>query len=213
MEDKNLTEKESLELITRMIRNTKDRLELGEGNVMLLWGYLSVAVAALVYAAVWWTRHPACMWLWFLIPAIGFPAMCALRAKRSRDMPAVAVSYIDRVSAGLWTLVGLSAGIGMAWSAIFMALGYNAWGVMYIFALFVLGFADAVQGVILREKSLVIGGAIGMAAGGFVCCCAVSGVAIAWIWAFPLYMAVIIAMFIVPGHLLNRKAERLCSKN
>lgn len=213
MEDKNLTEKESLELIARMIRNTKDRLELGQGNVMLLWGYLSLAVAALVFAAAWWTRHPACMWLWFLIPLIGFPAMMALRRKQIRKTETFAVSYVDKISAGLWKLVGFSAGIGMMWSVVFMVLGYDSWIVMFIFAFFVLGFADAVQGVVIREKSLVVGGAIGMTAGGFVCCCAVSGVALAWIWALPLYMAAFIAMFIIPGHLLNRKAERLCSKN
>lgn len=38
MEDKKLNEKESLELISCMIQNTRRKLELGDGNSMLLWG-------------------------------------------------------------------------------------------------------------------------------------------------------------------------------
>ena len=47
MEDKKMTEKESLELITSMIQRTRERY-VGDGNIMLMWGYLTVAVTALV---------------------------------------------------------------------------------------------------------------------------------------------------------------------
>ena len=42
MEEKKLNEKESLEIITRMIQETKNKLEVGDGNMLLLWGYLSM---------------------------------------------------------------------------------------------------------------------------------------------------------------------------
>lgn len=38
MEDRKLNEKESLELITQMIRNTRRNLDAGSGNMFLLWG-------------------------------------------------------------------------------------------------------------------------------------------------------------------------------
>lgn len=41
MEDKKISERESLELITAMIRRTKERY-IGDGNIMLMWGYLTV---------------------------------------------------------------------------------------------------------------------------------------------------------------------------
>ena len=44
MEEQKLTEQESILLITEMISRTKRR-KLDNGNIMLLWGYLSVAVA------------------------------------------------------------------------------------------------------------------------------------------------------------------------
>ena len=40
MEDRKLNEKESLELITQMIRNTRRNLDAGCGNMFLLWGYV-----------------------------------------------------------------------------------------------------------------------------------------------------------------------------
>lgn len=58
MEDKKLTEQESLELITTMIRRTRERY-IGDGNIMLMWGYLSVAVAALVWIMLAVTGHQA----------------------------------------------------------------------------------------------------------------------------------------------------------
>lgn len=36
MEDKRMTEKESLELISQMIQRTKNRVRLGDGNQLLL---------------------------------------------------------------------------------------------------------------------------------------------------------------------------------
>ena len=38
MEEKKLNERESLELITRMIQETKNKLEVGDGNVRLCHG-------------------------------------------------------------------------------------------------------------------------------------------------------------------------------
>ena len=48
MEEKRMTESESLALITEMISRTKERY-IGDGNIMLMWGYLTVIVTALVW--------------------------------------------------------------------------------------------------------------------------------------------------------------------
>ena len=50
MEDKKLNEKESLELITQMIQNTRRNLDTGSGNMFLVWGYVSVLVTLTVLA-------------------------------------------------------------------------------------------------------------------------------------------------------------------
>ena len=50
MEDRKLNEKESLELITQMIRNTRRNLDAGSGNMFLLWGYVCVLLTLVVWA-------------------------------------------------------------------------------------------------------------------------------------------------------------------
>ena len=58
MEDKKMTEKESLELITAMINRTRERY-IGDGNILLMWGYLTVIVTALVWIMLIMTHNPA----------------------------------------------------------------------------------------------------------------------------------------------------------
>ena len=53
MEDRQLNEKESLELIAQMIRNTQHGLEKGKGIPFLIWGYVTITVSL----AVWYLFH------------------------------------------------------------------------------------------------------------------------------------------------------------
>ena len=57
MEDRKLTEKESLEVITSMIAQTKQRY-IGDGNILLMWGYVSVGVTALIWTLLVLTHNP-----------------------------------------------------------------------------------------------------------------------------------------------------------
>ena len=59
MEEKNITSRESMAIITEMIERSKTRRFIGDGNIMLMWGYLVVSVAALVWILLAITRNPA----------------------------------------------------------------------------------------------------------------------------------------------------------
>lgn len=59
-----MTEKESLALITEMISRTKERY-IGDGNIMLMWGYLTVCVSVLVWVMIALTHNPVWNYLWF----------------------------------------------------------------------------------------------------------------------------------------------------
>ena len=71
MEEKTISERESLELITEMIRQTKERLNVGSGNLFLVWGYVCTLVSLLVYVMVMYTHDARMSILYFLIPVIG----------------------------------------------------------------------------------------------------------------------------------------------
>lgn len=47
MKEKKLTEQESISIIAEMISRTKERY-IGDGNIMLMWGWLTIAVSGAV---------------------------------------------------------------------------------------------------------------------------------------------------------------------
>lgn len=213
MEEKRLTEKESLELIIRMIENTKKRINVGDGNMMLLWGYISVIVAVSFYIACMITHNPICNVLWWLIPIVGISA--EKHIKRKKKPTSQTITYIDRISIGIWKIVGTMAFAGMVVCLGFTlsGYGYRCWLMMLLYAFIIIGFGTAVQGVVIRERSMILGGIVSIVCGGFVACCALSGINLEARWIIPLYIICFALMMIVPGHIINNKAKKVCQGN
>ena len=206
MEDRKLTEKESLEVITSMIARTKERY-IGDGNIMLMWGYVIVAVAALVWILLVMTRNPSWNWLWFLIWIIGGTATPIMA--RKRQIKSGVKNYSDTLTSKIWSTVGFS---GIA--STFMCLGFllvkgvDTWSTMIAFALTIVPFGEIAEGIVIKEKSLVAGGAVGLLAGIFTICCIAGHVTLYATWFMPLFICAFIAMMIIPGHILNYKARK-----
>lgn len=205
MEEKKLTQQESISIIAEMISRTKDRY-IGDGNIMLMWGWLTIAVTGLVWAALALTLNPVWNWLWFLIPIIGGIAtpIMAKKSERARGVK----TYSDKISSQIWLAVGL---IGAA--AIIVCLGFNfagiyAWSLMFIYALIIVPLAEIAQGLIVREKSLVVGGAFGIAVGLFTASCLVCHIILYAYWFLPAFMLAFACMMLIPGYVINRKAHR-----
>lgn len=87
--------------------------------------------------------------------------------------------------------------------------GLNAWGVMYLLTLPCCGFGTMATGIILKEKSLLIGGLFSMIVGGLFMICYICQINILGydIFIFALCFAL---MMVVPGHVLNSKAKTRC---
>ncbi len=205
MEDKKMTEKESLELITAMINRTRERY-VGDGNIMLMWGYLSVAVAALLWIMLLVTHNQAWNWLWFLIGVIGGIAT-PIMDKKQRVKSGVK-SYSDKLTSQIWTIVGCSAFVATLFCLGFsLFMGYDAWKMMFAFALIIVPMAEMAQGIVIKEKSLVAGGAIGLACGIFIVCCIAAGVPLYINMILPIFIVAFICMMIIPGHIINNKAK------
>lgn len=207
MIEKRMTEKESLEIITKMIERTKERYSLGDGNIILMWGYLTVAVSLLVWGLLWLTRNNACNWCWFLIPLVGGIAT-PLMAKKKHEAGA-AISYSDRIISRLWTAVGLSFLLLTAFCLFFTyALSVDCWVAMLVYCLIVAPAAEMVNGIVLKEASMQWGGAIALVIGLFTLCCVTGGIVLYASWFMPLFIIAFIVMMIIPGHIINRKASR-----
>lgn len=203
MEEKKITEQESISIITEMISRTKERY-IGNGNIMLMWGYLTVTVTILVWALLAATHNQAWNWLWFLIWIIGGTATPIMARKEQAENGVK--NYSDRITSQIWSVVGAMAIVATAMCLGFLLIGgKDCWLMMFAYALIIVPFGVIVQGVILKENSLKTGGIIGMVIGIFTVCCIAGRVTLYADWYLPLFMAAFIAMFIIPGHIINHK--------
>ena len=206
MEERKITETESIEIITAMISRTKDRLVKGGGDILLMWGYLIIAITALVWILLITTHNQAVNWLWFLIWIIGGITTPIMARKKQADSGVK--SYSDKLGSQIWSVVGLSAiATTLCCLGFLLFGGKDSWAAMFAFALIIVPFAEIAQGLIIREKSLVAGGSIGLAAGIFTICCIAARVTMYANWFMPLFIAAFAGMMIMPGHILNHKAK------
>lgn len=205
MKEKQLTEQESIAIITEMISRTKERY-IGDGNIMLMWGWLTIAVTGLVWLALALTQNPVWNWLWFLIPVIGGIAT-PIMAKKAEHRQGVK-TYSDKISSQIWTAVGLIAIAATLVCMGFAFAGLHAWSLMYIYALIIVPLAEIVQGLIVRERSLVVGGALGIAVGLVTTSCIICDIPMYAYWFLPAFMLAFTCMMLIPGYIINHKAHR-----
>ena len=211
MEEKRLNSQESLELIARMINKTKRQLHIGQGNLLLWWGYTSAIVGLLVGVSLLLTGgNPACNWLWFLIWIVGGIGMMVIKRKDKDRIEKEPFTYVDRISSNLWGTIGWMFALGTLMSIGFQFFGKDTWVIMLVFAFLLAGFGSSMQGFILQEKSMVVGGAISLVAGTFVLGCVLSDTPLKVWWVIPLFILCFVFTMIIPGHVLNAKAKKQC---
>lgn len=206
MEDRKLTEKESLEVITSMIARTKAKY-IGSGNILLLWGYLIAVISILVWVLLALTHHNAWNWLWFAIPLVGFPATVVMARKEQRDTGVT--TCFDKITSRMWTIFGMSeivltlVCLGFAFIG-----GVNCWVAMLVYSLLLAPGTEIAQGLIIKEDSLVYGGEAGLIVGVITICCVAGGIALYANWYMPLFILAWVCMMIIPGHIINSKTKK-----
>ena len=190
MEERNLNEKESLELITQMIQNTKNKMEANCGAPFLIWGYTSVIISILMWYITTSTRNYEWQWLWFILPLIGWTGMYIF----NRKSPAGARTYIDRIISYTWIVLGI-AGLFVACLSIFFYLP-----VMFTILL-IMGIGTILTGLIIKYKFITICGILGT----------ISSVGCFYFHAYNqilVFALVIIFIMVIPGHMLNHAARK-----
>jgi hypothetical protein len=190
MEEKQLNEKESIELISRMIQNTQNKLTGDEGSPFLIWGYATVITTIAVYIALALTQNPYFNFLWFAIPIFGLPIQLILNKKQDKGV----TTFVDRTIGMVWLVLG-TVGFLVGALCIFSVINTN----IPFIILILMGSGTAITGLIIKFNACAIGGFIGIAAG-FAS------------MFFNKYMLIIFAvafilMMIIPGHILNHKSK------
>ena len=111
MEDKRISEKESLELIARMIRETQDNTARYAAYPLLIWGYTTVAISLVVWYFYLQTGVWQINFLWFALPVIAGPLTIFLIGKtRIREQ-----KLHRRVTGQIWAVFGVVGFVCLAW--------------------------------------------------------------------------------------------------
>lgn len=205
MEEKKLTEQESISIIAEMISRTKERY-IGDGNIMLMWGWLTIAVTGLVWLLISKTQNPFWNFLWFLIPIVGCIAtpVMARKSEKKRGVK----TYSDKISSQIWLAVGIVAIAITIICVVFNFCGILVWDLFLVYALMIVPFAEIVQGLIVKEKSLVVGGAFGIIIGLITTACLLGNMPLYAYWFMPMFMLSFACMMLIPGYIINFKARR-----
>ncbi|PNE24544.1 hypothetical protein BHU16_06415 [Tannerella sp. oral taxon 808] len=195
MRDVPLNEEESMALIAEMIRNTQRKMERGAGTPMLVWGYATVLATLAVWAGVTFTGDYRAQFLWFLIPVIGLTWMLFQR----RQPPEVR-TYVDKVVSYIWIVMGWSGFIVSCLSF----LGAIQATILFIITL-MMGQGSVLTGLVTRFRPLIIGGIVAL----------LLSVALLYLHTLGPHLLIFalafVAMGIIPGHILNRRAKKACS--
>ncbi len=207
MEDKKLTPQESMALITKMIEDSKQRIATPDTRVSVMWATLSIVTAVIVGILCLITHDSRYNYLWLAIPIIGYPLNFSMGRKKAKRHEK---TYVEYVNDGIWRIVGYITIALTAICLIYDAIGYpQIWIAMFYFAFIVVGFAAAMTGVILKEKSYVFGGIFSIVAGLITAVSPLCGTPLFVSWTIPLYIFCFFMMFIVPAVIIRHKLKKI----
>lgn len=204
MEEKSLSEKESLELIARMIRSTQRNLVSGSGNVFLSYGYTSVVLSVVVFGLNRLTGNPMWNLLWL---AMFVPMFCQTVVGKRPEV----VTYMDGTVRDVWRVLSALFGLTLVAMPVIglLLLGRCDFSPMLPLCLLYAGIGTSVTGVVTRVPSLVYTPFVAFAFAMYMLMVLSGGGTVSAVW--HLYFGLsFLAMMVIPGHVLNRKTLRTC---
>ncbi|MDR0962963.1 MAG: hypothetical protein LBM62_10505 [Mediterranea sp.] len=210
MNEKQLNEQESLELITRMIQNTKKSMQLGSGNIFLLWGYVCTAVTLVVFAGVFITGNSRWSLGWWGIPLIGFPINLWLIKRQPKSV----ITYINKVITTVWRYVTL---FGICITTCILLFSHHM-ELLIPLSLMLCSIGTMLTGALLTDRWMRHSGMISFCLSIVILTAMISwlssnvDIRVYWsyfyTYAVPTYALCFVFMMIIPGYRLNYKAKK-----
>lgn len=215
MEKQQMTEAESLELITSMIRTSRRKLARNSYRPFLIWGYTTLAITLIelvLHLLATPTTSPALrLWLWWKIPLIGVLLMYFFRDRKPQTK-----SPLDVHIGSVWTILSFTM---IPVLTMIILISGNAGFLILPMILTLMGSATMITGSIARLKVVSWGGFISIVGAVLLCIVVfwfkqmtarVSGEEYgALIEVFIIIQLVIFALsfigtMIIPGHYMKR---------
>ncbi len=147
-QNKELTASESLALISETLNNSRKDILRGSAKYFMLWGALLTATSLVIYLLWHLTGKPQWNFLWFAMPAIGYP-LAALMGKYNKAMPQ---NEVSKMLSGVWRVFGAFA-ITLSAIAIFLVPMH-----VTLIIVIIMGLAECMSGVLLKNWPIIICG-------------------------------------------------------
>lgn len=196
-----------MEIITGMIQSTRYRTAMSTLKISIMWAVVSIVSAIAVLILLTTTHNPRFNAAWLAIPVLGFP-LNILMLKGAPKEPTYVRTFIDTIRDNVWRTV---AYLGVALTVVCAIFNFlytpQAWQAMFFYAFIVVGFAAAMQGFIMREKSYSFGGIFSMMCGFVLMAIALCGQPLLIVWVLPLYIVCFLVMFVIPGAIVARRLK------
>lgn len=191
MENYNMTNLESLQLIDSMINKARNRFS-ENGHLYLVWGWSVLLCAIASFGIGFWNLYERAdiAWIGLLLPWL-YMMIYLTRKKKSQQVK----TYTDDIMGMVWLVFSI---LMFLLGFIFGAKGMMA--AMYSSFLALYGMPTFLSGTILRFKPLMIGAVL----------CWLLAIASVYVPGLyqPLFLAVaVVAAWIIPGYLLRKKYE------
>lgn len=186
-----MNEQESLELIARMIQNSKRNVSENAGGPALIWGYATILTSLLVYAGWMLTHHYDVMYGWFLIPVFG--GIGTFLFGRDKK-PVLKKTYLDRVIKYIWLVMGTVC------CALSVAAFIFHFPILFFISL-LMAIAITLTGCVTSYNIFTYFGIAGIILS-FICLIMKGPEQIL------LFAGIFIVMMIIPGHILNAAIKK-----
>lgn len=197
MEEKTLNEKESLELIARMIQTTRKNMEIGQGNLLLYFGYFAAVLGVVIYICIRLMGNGNFAMLWMLM------FVCWLVVHRISKKPEV-ITYTDSAIASVWKVIGVMFCLTAVSLPIISMLDSGVLSVLMMpMSLFYMGIGTAITGVIIKDKVTTYLPLLGMLIPLYMLNSIMHHLFFYW-WHLLFSLASVI-IFVIPGHIINSK--------
>lgn len=204
MEERKLNERESLELITRMIQNTQQNTDVGGSNQFIIWGVTILIVSAIVGTLILLTNNMIFNFGYFLIPIIGYCWSKTLKRKER------VVTHMDKMLDITWKVCGIFCLavpiITSLLSTIFaddlIFKNGGLYAIIPSIEIIIVSLAIAMTGIIINSKSIRVAGFVGL----FISFLTFISAPYAIHYTFAIWS---IACLIIPGIKLNREIKQL----
>lgn len=147
-QNKEMTAQESLGLISEMLNSSRRGILRNSARYFILWGIVLVVISLVIYELWHVTGSPKWNLLWFAMPVIGFP-LSRLLDKKKTEVPQ---NVVSKQLHYVWIAYCVFA-VAISAVALF-TVPMN----ITLLIVAILGFAESISGILLKNWPIIIGG-------------------------------------------------------